>query len=209
MVCDHEDQEAPRVHNKGQPTPEIDNNSLFNCSSSQYILLSRIRQMMSSLYYLLEDMNIDKNRELIKDLLYIYQGRAGPKIIDYFLDHGAAANYVLSVSLGYQKQTIQHNLETLEVLGFVEEKVLYKRLRKRGPKTNVWMLKGALPRACEQAIIEHMRPLNPERAKRIEEEDRPIRREPGASRGPRQRRGARRSASRRSTRIELAASWRR
>lgn len=49
MVCDHEDKEAPRVHNKGQPTPEIDDNSLFNCSSPQYLLLSRIRQMMSSL----------------------------------------------------------------------------------------------------------------------------------------------------------------
>jgi len=113
------------------------------------------------------------NSELIQSLMFIYLGKAGPKIIDYLLDHGAATNYVLSIKTGYQKKTIQHNLETLESLGFAEmkEKILDKRLRRRGPKTNVWMLKGASPRACVLAILEHMRLKSPEQAKRIEAEE--------------------------------------
>lgn len=130
--------------------------------------------MVSSLYYLLDDLEEKKKRQLVKGVLSIYLGEAGPEIIDYFLKYGAATTRILMRELGFSKQTISHNLENLEALGFVERQtpeIVDKRLTRRGPKEKVWILKGATAQSVELAHIKDLRLRNPERAKRLEEED--------------------------------------
>lgn len=151
---------------------ELDKNPLFNSHTYTHTLINIIKQMASSFVYLIEEGDEEKRREIYKQLLFIYFGEGGRKILDYLAEFGAATTYVLEKELILSQQAISYNISNLRRLGFVKQRdqaIPDKRLIKRGPREKIWVLDGATQKAVELAVLKDLQLKNPERAKAMEE----------------------------------------
>jgi hypothetical protein len=152
---------------------ELVKGDLINSPTNIYTLIKRISKAIPLYYTIIEDRSIEEKRQIVKDVLSIYTGDAGPRIVSFLLEHGAATVYTLEMELGLTKQCISYIMCNLERLRFAKKRdqaIPDKRITKKGPKDKVWVLEGATPKAVELAFSRDLKWRNPEKAKIMEEE---------------------------------------
>lgn len=123
----------------------------------------------SILYNINSCFQLGIDEEIVRRLLTIYMSREGRKFLDYLVSHMALTTKTVQAEEHISKQTLSLILNGLKDLGVVFRctELRDPRLKRRGPKFDVWLLAGADPQYAREAQKRHLELIREER-KQIE-----------------------------------------
>jgi len=128
-------------------------------------LIERVVSSINSLF----NIDIDIEEELIERLATIYLSSEGRKVLNHLVKHKALTTKTIQAEEIIARDSLSRILNGLRDLGVIFKCADMRdpRLKRRGPKFDVWLLAGADPQYAREAQKRHLELLR-EESKHVE-----------------------------------------
>ncbi len=97
---------------------------------------------------------------IVRDLRTCFK-HSNSRIIDYFLEYGASAGYILRYRLNIAKRTVYDSLLDLRGMGLIQAKTTVKPFSKRKRPATIWAIPTATANQVLEAVKLYQKLTNP------------------------------------------------